>query len=321
MRLFKRGKFWHVEFRRGVTRSTKATTEDDARAVFKELKREYLKGRLIKLEPGKNVTLKEFKDAYTARTYASPKTEKADALALRSLSDVVGANTPLRSITARRIDDFKAACLARDCKPVTVNSYLRHIKAALAVAEEWYEGYCRPKIKLCKVGKHLPRVLPVDKIKDLLKKASEIDQEFHPMLMVYLWTGIRRSELLSLKWEGIDLAGGTARVIGKGDKERIVPLLPEVVKVLEPLRKDIGPVFPGCHPDTITHRFQALARTCGISCRLHDLRHSAATYMLASGTPINVVQAILGHASVTTTQVYAKTLAEVVKREVRLSYE
>lgn len=53
---------------------------------------------------------------------------------------------------------------------------------------------------------------------------------------------------------------------------------------------------------------------------MHDLRHSAATYMLASGTPINVVQAVLGHSSVTTTQIYAKTLAEVVKREVRLAF-
>jgi integrase len=321
MRLFKRGKYWHIQLSRGVCRSTKATREEDARAIFREVKREYLKGRLLKLEPGKRVLLSEFAKAYVARTYASTKTAKADELALRLLGDVVGNSTPLAMISQRGIENFKAACLARGCKPVTVNSYLRHIKAALGVAEEWYPEYRRPRIKLCKVGARLPRALSPDQIRKLLDTALEDDPEFYDILVVYLWTGIRRSELLTLRWDGVDFAGKGARVIGKGNKERIVPLLPEVLAVLETRVRDVGRVFPGCHPDTITHRFRRLARTCGFSCRLHDLRHSAATYMLASGTPINVVQAILGHASVSTTQIYAKTLAEVARREMRLSYE
>lgn len=321
MRLFKRGEFWYVEFPGGARRSTKATNERDARAVFRELKREYLKGRLTKLEPGRRVTLAEFMERYLERQYSSIHTQKVDSLSLRLLADVVGAGTSLRGITAGRIDEFKAACLARGCNHISVNTYLRQIKAALGVAEDWYEGYQRPKIKLLKVARRLARVLSPEQIKQLLDTARETDPDFHPMLMVYLWTGIRRAELLSLRWENISLEDGSARVIGKGNKERVVPILPELAKLLEPLRKDIGAVFQVSHPDILTHKFVDLARACKIKARLHDLRHAAATYMLASGTPINVVQAVLGHASVTTTQIYAKTLAEMVKRETRLSYE
>ena len=265
MRLFKRGKFWHVELQRGVRRSTKTTNEKDARAIFRELKREYLMGRLVKLKPGKRVTLSEFRERYLGTTYASTQTERADSLSLRLLADVVGAGTPLRSITTGKIDDFKAACLARGCKPVTVNSYLRSIKAALGVAEEWYEGYQKPRIKLLKVGKSLARVVAPEQIKNLLATCLEVDPDFHPMLMVYVWTGIRRAELLTLRWEKINLADGSARVVGKGDKERVIPLLPEITTILEARRRDVGLVFPSYHPDSITHRFEKLARKCGVT--------------------------------------------------------
>lgn len=86
--------------------------------------------------------------------------------------------------------------------------------------------------------------------------------------------------------------------------------------MLEPIKKDIGKVFKQYYRDTWSKRFHETAQTCGIDARLHDLRHSAATYMLASGIDIREVQAILGHAQISTTMIYADVLEEMKVRAI-----
>lgn len=109
---------------------------------------------------------------------------------------------------------------------------------------------------------------------------------------------------------------------GKGAAERLVPLLPPVLQALKPVKKDIGPVFRQWHPDTVSKMFHALALLCGADARLHDLRHSCATYLLKSGVPMEYVQKILGHASIKTTQIYAEVLQEVMQKEMeKLRFE
>lgn len=323
MRLFQRKGIYYVEFERGKCRSLRTRNEREAKALFKELKREYLRGRLIQLDEGKRVTLAEFTKEYLdSRIGVSLTTVTKDELSLRLLADVLGGGISLKAIKPKRIEQFKQTCLARGCTPQTVNGYLRHTKAALGVAEEWYRNYSRPKIKFCKTGKRLPRALTPAQIDHLLTEARKNWPRLYPLLVFYLWTGVRRAEALSLQWQYVRLGEKAyARVVGKGDKGRIVPLQPPVVEMLQPIQKDIGPIFVQVHPDTITHWFQKLARKCQIRARLHDLRHSAATYMLASGTPLKVLQKILGHASVTTTEIYAEVLVETLHREMRLEFD
>ena len=104
---------------------------------------------------------------------------------------------------------------------------------------------------------------------------------------------------------------------GQGCRERLVPLLPAAVEALEPVRKDIGRVFPAWHPDTVSHKFHEIAKACGVQARLHDLRHSAVSYMLASGIPIQVVAQIAGHRQISTTKIYTHILEEVLVREMQ----
>ena len=71
------------------------------------------------------------------------------------------------------------------------------------------------------------------------------------------------------------------------------------------------------HPDTVSKDFKSIVRKAGVgTARLHDLRHSAATYMLASGMPIQVVKEILGHASLTTTMIYVDVMDDMKKKEI-----
>ena len=105
--------------------------------------------------------------------------------------------------------------------------------------------------------------------------------------------------------------------MGKGGRERLVPILPPVLRALNPVKKDIGKVFIQYHPDTVSKKFHAIAKAAGVNARLHDLRHSCATYLLKNGVPMEVVQKILGHANISTTKIYAEVLDEVMAKEMK----
>jgi site-specific recombinase XerD len=98
--------------------------------------------------------------------------------------------------------------------------------------------------------------------------------------------------------------------------------MPPIIEALEPIKKDIGKIFIQYHPDTLSKKFHAYALSCGIKARLHDLRHSAATYMLKSGIDIRVVKEILGHAQISTTMIYTHVLDEIKQKEMgKLRFE
>ena len=95
-------------------------------------------------------------------------------------------------------------------------------------------------------------------------------------------------------------------------------MLVPVKRTLERNSKDIGRVFPDWHPDTVSHWAQEALKEAGIvSHRLHDLRHSCATYLLKNGVALEVVQRIMGHSQISTTQLYAKVLDGMLQTEMQ----
>lgn len=320
MRLFQRKNgVYYVEVARNRWKSLKTRNRRTAESIFKEMEREYLRGRLIELESEKRVSLGEFTEMYIAsRDGISPWTVKKDRLALGLLADAVGRSLPLRALTDDRIEEFKRACRARGASEITIDGYLRHIKAALSFALD--KGYIKkkPKIRMYrKDDRDLPRIILPEDIKKILEKALEKDADLWRLFTFYLWTATRRREGLGLEWPRVRLDRWTCIVRGKGGRERLIPLLPAAVDVLEPVRRDIGRVFPDWHPDTVSHRFHEIARACGVEARLHDLRHSAVSYMLASGIPIQVVAQIAGHRQLATTKIYTHILEDVLVREMQ----
>lgn len=318
MRLYTRNGWYWAELSRGKAKSLRTRDRKEAEGLFKEMEREWLRGRLLLLEDLKKISLGGFTEKYIAsRGGLSPWTIKKDELALKLLADAIGKTTQLRTITAGKLDDFKRICRARGAQAVTVNGYLRHIKAALTYALD--EKYIdkKPRIKMLRENNELPRIIEPTMIKKILEKAKEKDPELWRLFSFLLWTGCRRREALGLEWQRVRLEKAVCTVKGKRSKERIVPLLPAVVEVLEPVRKDLGRVFIDNHPDTVSHKFHELALLCGVDRRLHDLRHSAVTYMLASGIPIQVVAEIVGHAQLATTRRYTHLLEDVLVREMQ----
>lgn len=322
MRLFKKRGWYHVEFQRhGKTKALRTKDEEQAQAVFKEMEREYLRGRLLQLEDYAKITLGEFAIAYEkSREGISIWTIKKDNLALRLLGEAIGASTQLRAITDDKILEFKKACRARGTKEITINGYLRHIKAAFswAVVKKYLDR--KPTIKFyrrktAEAQETLERILAPDEIKTIMGKALEADPEIWRLFTVLLWTGGRRREALNLTWQKINFKQMEITLDGKTGR-RTIPMLPAVREALEPIKKDLGRVFPDWYPDTVSKKFKAIARAAEVpDHRLHDLRHTAATYMVKNGVPLDTVQKIMGHASISTTQIYAKVLQDVLRAE------
>lgn len=320
MRLYKRGGRWYVEFFRGKQKSLRTRDEKAAQAIYKEIRREYLRGRLLSIENTPRKTISDFALFYEEhRPGVSPWTIKKDLLSLKLLREAIG-NVNIRTITAAKIDQFKGICLARKATPQTVNGYLRHIKGALSYAVDNGLMDKKPKIKMVPVDRKdmAQRIISADKLRTIIEAAEAQDPMFGRYLTLLLWTGARRREILNLMWQDVDFDRGCVFLAKtKGHKPRRIPLLPSASAALEPIKKDLGRVFPAWHADTVSKWFHAIALKCGITARLHDLRHSAATYMLQSGMPIQVVKEILGHAQLATTMIYTHVLDDIIQAEMQ----
>jgi integrase/recombinase XerC len=140
-------------------------------------------------------------------------------------------------------------------------------------------------------------------------------------------SGLRIGELAVLRWEDIDLAERWVRIQGKGNKERMVPLGSYAVRALKELGREDRPggsyVFPGGEKGHISERtinriVKRAARQAGLSgVTPHMLRHSFATHMLEGGASLRVLQDLLGHESLITTQRYLTVTAEHLKKNYR----
>ncbi|OPY93074.1 MAG: hypothetical protein A4E73_00491 [Syntrophaceae bacterium PtaU1.Bin231] len=171
MRLFKRGDWWHIETRRGSSKAIKTKDEAEARAFFKELTRQH-----VKVVGEKAHKLSDLRKAFVQRAGMSRWTTVKDALSLKLFGETIG-DPHLHTISFSDLEHFKKKCLVRGTKPVTVNGYLRHIKAAFNFAKDagWIKS--TPKIKMVPVGKTPPRYLTPDEINGILQCAKRESED------------------------------------------------------------------------------------------------------------------------------------------------
>jgi tyrosine recombinase XerC len=175
----------------------------------------------------------------------------------------------------------------------------------------------------------LPSFLPKDESKDLLDRpaaAGEAGRRDDALLELLYATGIRVGECCGLDIEDVDHGQGTVRVQGKGGKERIVPVGDVALAALDRYLAGRaggaeGPLFRNLRGGRLTartaHRIvRARARAAGIERRVspHVLRHSFATHMLGEGADLRLIQELLGHSRLTTTQRYTHVSPEQLMR-------
>jgi integrase/recombinase XerD len=159
-----------------------------------------------------------------------------------------------------------------------------------------------------------------------------VSQRAATIITLLLYTGIRREEAVTLEWADVDLEGGTIRVLGKGRKERVIPLAEAAKRALEEWKPKnaTGYVFTTPwstrgHLDVVTlwRDVAQAAEAAGLSrVSPHRLRHTFATEVLRRGADVRHVQALLGHASLATTQVYTQVVTDdLVPAVARLSFD
>ena len=189
------------------------------------------------------------------------------------------------------------------------------------------------RIDMPKLGRPLPKSLTEAEV-DALLKAPEVSDPLgmrdRAMLEVLYATGLRVSELVNLRMEQINLRQGVLRVVGKGDRERLVPLGEEAVAWLERFQakgrpeilgdRHTGYAFPTRRSEHMTrqafwHIIKRYAAKAEIGSALspHTLRHAFATHLLNHGADLRVVQMLLGHSDLSTTQIYTHVARERLK--------
>jgi integrase/recombinase XerD len=188
-------------------------------------------------------------------------------------------------------------------------------------------------IAMPKVGRALPQSLTEAEVDSLLSAPNVMEPLGHrdrAMLEVLYATGVRVSELISLKMSQINLNQGVLRIIGKGDRERLIPLGDEAqdwirefiegprIEIL--LERQTDYLFPTRRGDRMTrqafwHIIKRYAKKAGVSKKLspHTMRHAFATHLLNNGADLRVVQLLLGHSDVSTTQIYTHVARERMK--------
>ena len=206
----------------------------------------------------------------------------------------------------------------------------RSIARHLSATRRFYQFLLREKlasdnpaldIRAPKSGRRLPRVADVDQLNYLLDGQPDDPLEVRDLCMFELMysSGLRLAELASLDLDTVDLRSGEVRVMGKGDKERLLPVGRKAIAAIQawlPYRAALAndgeaALFVSQRGERLSHRsIQARLSRWGISrgadqkLHPHLLRHSFASHMLESSGDLRAVQELLGHADIATTQVY-----------------
>ena len=185
-----------------------------------------------------------------------------------------------------------------------------------------------------RLGRSLPKSLTEGEVESLLQAPdlqSDAGIRDRAMLELLYATGLRVSELVGLRMEQVNLRQGVVRVMGKGGKERLVPLGEDAVAWLERYLSTARPallhntpsatLFPSNRGTPLTrqafwHAIKRHALKAGIAGNIspHVLRHAFATHLLNHGADLRVVQMLLGHADISTTQIYTHVARERLKQ-------
>ena len=223
---------------------------------------------------------------------------------------------------------------------VTLRGLFRYLRLDRVRDDDPSEGLESPRSL-----KPLPRYLSSEEVERVLAAplaaqqpgpgARALQLRDHAVLELLYASGLRISELTALRVTDLDLERGVMRCRGKGDKERLVPVGRSALSAVRGYLQRGRPRLAAAHPQTpflfpapdggaltrqaLWKRVVHYGRVAAVRCRLtpHQLRHSFATHLLERGADLRSVQTMLGHADITTTQIYTQVVTEHVRQVYR----
>jgi integrase/recombinase XerD len=245
----------------------------------------------------------------------------------------------LESVSRDNLVEFLASLYRQKLESRTVARHLVTLRNFFRFAQLQELIATDPSLNLesPKIRRSLPGYLRLEEIERLLAQPDDktpLGLRDHAMLDVLYSTGLRVSELVSLRVMDLDTAVGCIRCIGKGDKERIVPIGKKALALVERYLRDARPKLIGKGKQALATTLfinrrgaplsrvgvwkilSAYGRKAGLRSSLtpHMLRHSFATHLLERGADLRSVQLMLGHSDISTTQIYTHVVEERLKQ-------
>ncbi len=321
--VYLRGGSWVVKYK-DDNGNWKRKTLGQAPAMTKTMARDILrkKERQIKLGVYDMLetvipTLADYSKDYLSyiKDTVKKRSWKRDELCLRHLKAFFG-DRKLSNIKPQDVDDYKASRL-NEVAPATVNRELEVLRHLFHLADRWNKFFGKNPVSragLLPLNNQKERILSLDEEKRLL---SVCDTYLRSIVVTALYTGMRKGEILSLKWENIDLDINLITIDqtnAKSKKTRRIPVNSVIRELLlEQRLKSAGCEYvflsskgtPYMRQDSLNRAYLlALTKAEIKGLRFHDLRHTAATRLIELGYSIVPVKEILGHASINTTMRY-----------------
>ena len=277
-------------------------------------------------DPAFDAAVDAFLGWLTVERRLSRNTVDAYRRDLAGFRDILGVDLPLAEVDELHVRRWLAERAQAGISPRTQARALVALRAFFGylVEEEALAVDPTRRVDLPRVGRPLPKTISLDDVEALLRApdvATALGLRDRAMLEVLYATGLRVSELTGLTLGGLHLEAGYVRVIGKGDKERIVPLgdvaRDWVERYLAEVRRGAGPtgarapVFlsrlgRGMTRQNFFKMLRQYADRAGILAPLspHVVRHAFATHLLERGVDLRSLQLMLGHADIATTEIY-----------------
>jgi len=196
-------------------------------------------------------------------------------------------------------------------------------------------------IRSPRIGKSLPKPITISEVRRLLDQPAKLStleaKRDKAMLQLLYASGMRVTELVSLNLGDVDTKGGYVRCFGKGHKERLIPIHEQAASAVEEYIKETRPslahsadepaLFLNRRGGRLTRqgfwqKIKEYAKSANLNTEItpHTLRHSFATHMLSGGADLRSVQELLGHANISTTQIYTHLTSEHIRRSYEKSH-
>jgi integrase/recombinase XerD len=212
---------------------------------------------------------------------------------------------------------------------------------AFMVAEDKIKDNPTQDVPSPRIGKSLPKPLSISQARLLLEQPTKLStleaKRDRAMLELLYATGMRVSELMSLNLGDVDTDGGFVRCFGKGHKERLIPIYEQAALTVKEYVEQTRPhlvhdgderaLFLNRRGDRLTRQgfwqiLKGYAKAANLKAEVtpHTLRHSFATHMLSGGADLRSVQELLGHANISTTQVYTHLTTDHIRRSYEKSH-
>jgi integrase/recombinase XerD len=284
-----------------------------------------------------NAFLESFLDYVSLERGLSVNTRKAyadDIGQFLSYLDQKGVSS-LNQVSRKQVLDHLMAMKAKGMSTNSISRHLVSIKVFFRYLQQ--EGLLDKNVTDTMDSPRLWKILPdtlSEKEVDLLLRAPDMRKPLgvrdRAILEMFYASGLRVSELANLQLSDLHLEDGYIRVIGKGRKERVIPIAQDSANILECYLDEVRPMLcenPHLQNVFVTRRETAMSRKtlwrmiknytqkAGIMKTVtpHTLRHSFASHLLQNGAPLRIIQEMLGHADIATTQIYTHVNPERLK--------